>query len=79
MARHIFRPTRYHNTLGTAEPCLRVASGDVIVAETVDASGLDAHEKPVASRRSASDSVWRDVGSIDATFASTRKTIRGTP
>lgn len=50
MARHIFRPTRYHNTLGTAEPCLRVANGDVIVAETVDASGLDANEKPAASR-----------------------------
>lgn len=50
MARHIFRPTRYHNTLGTAEPCLRVADGDVIVAETVDASGLDATETAVASR-----------------------------
>ena len=50
MARHIFRPTRYHNTLGTAEPCLRVADGDILVAETVDASGLDANEQPVASR-----------------------------
>ena len=50
MARHIFRPTRYHNTLGTAEPCLRIADGDTLVAETVDASGLDAHENPVASR-----------------------------
>lgn len=50
MARHIFRPTRYHNTLGTAEPCLRVADGDILVAETVDASGLDANEAAVASR-----------------------------
>jgi acetamidase/formamidase len=50
MARHIFRPTRYHNTLGTAEPCLRVADGDTLVAETVDASGLDATETAVAPR-----------------------------
>ena len=50
MARHHFRPTRYHNTLGTAEPCLRIADGDTLVAETVDASGLDAHEVAVASR-----------------------------
>lgn len=50
MARHIFRPTRYHNTLGTAEPCLRVADGDTLVAETVDASGLDANEAAVAAR-----------------------------
>ncbi len=50
MARHIFRPTRYHNTLGTAEPCLRIADGDTLVAETVDASGLDATETAVAPR-----------------------------
>ncbi|WPB85797.1 acetamidase/formamidase family protein [Sediminicoccus rosea] len=50
MARHIFRPTRYHNTLGTAEPCLRIADGDTLVAETVDASGLDANEVAVAAR-----------------------------
>lgn len=50
MARHIFRPTRYHNTLGTAEPCLRIGDGDTVVAETVDASGLDATETAVAQR-----------------------------
>lgn len=50
MATHHFRPTRYHNTLCTAEPCLRLADGDTLVAETVDASGLDAREVAVASR-----------------------------
>jgi len=50
MATHRFRPTRYHNTLGTAEPVLRVADGDTVIADTVDASGLDAREMAVASR-----------------------------
>lgn len=50
MATHRFRPTRYHNTLGTAEPCLTVADGDTLVTDTVDASGLDAHEVAIASR-----------------------------
>lgn len=50
MATHRFTPTRYHNTLGTAEPVLRVADGDTIIAATVDASGLDANEAAVASR-----------------------------
>jgi acetamidase/formamidase len=44
MATHRFRPTRYHTVIGTAEPVLRVASGDTIVADTIDASGLDANE-----------------------------------
>lgn len=50
MARHRFTPTRYHNVIGTAEPCLRVADGDTVVTDTVDASGLDAREMAVASR-----------------------------
>ncbi len=50
MAKHRFTPTRYHNTLGTAEPCLHVSDGDTVVTDTVDASGLDAHEVTVASR-----------------------------
>jgi acetamidase/formamidase len=50
MATHRFRPTRYHNTLGTAEPCLVVADGDTLVTDTVDASGLDAHEVVIAPR-----------------------------
>lgn len=50
MATHRFRPTRYHNTLGTAEPCLTLADGDTLVTDTVDASGLDAHEVAIAAR-----------------------------
>jgi amidase len=50
MATHRFRPTRYFNAIGTAEPCLRIASGDTVVTDTVDASGLDAREMAVASR-----------------------------
>jgi amidase len=36
--------------LGTAEPVLRVADGDTVVTDTIDASGLDAREVAVASR-----------------------------
>lgn len=50
MATHRFQPSRYHNTIGTADPCLRVADGDTVVTDTVDASGLDAAEAAVASR-----------------------------
>ncbi len=50
MTTHRFHPTRYHNVIGTAEPCLRVADGDTIIADTIDASGLDAHEVAVAPR-----------------------------
>jgi amidase len=50
MATHRFRPTRYFNAIGTAEPCLRVADGDTVVTDTIDASGLDANEVAVASR-----------------------------
>ncbi len=50
MATHRFTPTRYHNVIGTAEPCLRVADGDIVIADTVDASGLDAREAAVAPR-----------------------------
>jgi acetamidase/formamidase len=47
MATHRFHPTRYFNVIGTAEPCLRVADGDTVVADTIDASGLDAREVAV--------------------------------
>ena len=50
MATHRFRPTRYFNVIGTAEPCLRVVDGDTLIADTVDASGLDASEVAVAER-----------------------------
>ncbi|MCX7381757.1 MAG: acetamidase/formamidase family protein [Alphaproteobacteria bacterium] len=48
MAIHRFRPTRYYNVIGTAEPALRVADGDTIIADTIDASGLDASEAQAA-------------------------------
>jgi amidase len=44
MATHRFRPTRYHTTIGTAEPVLTLKPGDTLVADTIDASGLDANE-----------------------------------
>ncbi len=50
MATHRFQPTRYYNVIGTAEPCLLVADGDTVIAQTVDASGLDAREMAVAPR-----------------------------
>lgn len=50
MATHRFRPTRYFNAIGTAERCLRIAHGDTVVTDTIDASGLDAREVAVGSR-----------------------------
>lgn len=50
MTTHRFQPTRYFNAIGTAEPCLRLADGDTLVTDTIDASGLDAKENTVASR-----------------------------
>jgi amidase len=50
MATHRFHPTRYFNVIGTAEPCFRVADGDTLVTDTIDASGLDANEVTVAER-----------------------------
>lgn len=43
-----FQPTRYHNVIGTADPALRIAAGDTVVAVTVDARGMDGHGKMVA-------------------------------
>ncbi len=50
MATHRFRPARYYNAIGTAEPCLRIADGDTVITDTVDASGLDAREVVAAGR-----------------------------
>lgn len=50
MATHRFHPTRFHNTIGTAEPVLRVADGDTIITDTLDASGLNAQEETAAGR-----------------------------
>jgi amidase len=48
MTTHRFRPTQYYNVIGTAEPCLRIADGDTVVTDTIDASGLDANGIGVA-------------------------------
>ena len=50
MATHRFRPTRDHNVLGTAEPGLRIADGDTVITDTIDASGLDAREITAGAR-----------------------------
>ena len=38
---HRLEATTWHNTLGTHEPALRCASGDIVVTETLDAAGFD--------------------------------------
>lgn len=38
---HEFQPTHFHTTIGSHEPVLRVASGDVIRTWTVDSGGYD--------------------------------------
>jgi amidase len=49
MARHQFEPVRFHNAIGTAEPALTIADGDTVVAATVDAWGIDRHDKQVGA------------------------------
>jgi amidase len=41
MTTHRFVPTAYHNTIGTREPALRIASGDTVITDTLDARGDD--------------------------------------
>lgn len=43
MTTHQFTPIHWHNVLGTLPAVLTIASGDTIVAATIDASGVDAH------------------------------------
>ena len=50
MPTHKFIPTRYHNTLGSHEPALRVASGDTVETSTVDAIGQDHTGQAVTER-----------------------------
>jgi acetamidase/formamidase len=40
---HEFEPKHFHTTIGSHEPVLRVASGDVIRTWTVDSGGYDRH------------------------------------
>ena len=41
MARHRFVPETFHNVLGWLDPVARIADGDTVVTETVDAWGFD--------------------------------------
>lgn len=41
MALHRFEPKVWHNVLGTLPPALRVADGDSVVTQTLDAAGFD--------------------------------------
>jgi amidase len=50
MATHRYRPSRYYNAIGTTEPCLRLADGDTLITDTLDASGLDAQEAQAGQR-----------------------------
>lgn len=41
MTSHRLAPQDYHNVLGTLPPALRIASGDTVITETIDAVGFD--------------------------------------
>ena len=41
MTTHRFVPDTWHNVLGTRPPALRIADGDVVVTQTIDAAGYD--------------------------------------
>ncbi|WFU12560.1 acetamidase/formamidase family protein (plasmid) [Rhizobium sp. CB3090] len=41
MATHRFTPTAYHNVIGSLPPALRIADGDTVITETLDAAGYD--------------------------------------
>jgi amidase len=50
MTVHRFQPTRYHNTIGSHEPVLRIADGDTVITTAVDAYGCDATGRSVTAR-----------------------------
>ncbi|MGH3104543.1 MAG: acetamidase/formamidase family protein [Gaiellaceae bacterium] len=41
--RHVFEPTRFHVTIGSHEPVLRIGDGDTLATWCVDSGGLDRH------------------------------------
>lgn len=47
MTTHRFTPTAWHNVIGTFPPALTIASGDLVVTETIDANGWDKDDKLV--------------------------------
>ena len=50
MTTHRFTPAKLHNTLGSHAPALTIASGDTVIAATVDAHGVDCHGEKIAER-----------------------------
>ena len=48
MTHHHFEPHTYWNSFGSHPPALRIRPGDTVITSTVDASGLDQLEQPVA-------------------------------
>src|SRR3974390_495741 len=42
MALHRFKPSKFHNTIGSHPPALEIGDGDTVVTETLDAHGFDA-------------------------------------
>ena len=50
MAVHHFDPDRFYTTIGSHAPVLTIASGDTVVAQTVDAHGFDRHGGQPAMR-----------------------------
>lgn len=47
---HRFEPVRYHNSFGSHEPVLSIASGDRVMTSTADAFGNGREGDPVATR-----------------------------
>ncbi len=42
MPRYVFKPERFYNVIGVAEPSLSIGDGDTVVTNTLDAAGRDA-------------------------------------
>src|SRR5215469_12373313 len=49
MSVHTFEPRRFHLTLGSHEPVLRIADGDTVITWCVDAGGHDRDFKPITA------------------------------
>src|ERR1700731_2802032 len=50
MTVHHFQPEIYYNTIGGHQPVLKIADGDTVVTNTVDARGWDHRGESVAGR-----------------------------
>lgn len=40
---HTFHPTKFHVSIGSWQPVLRIAPGDTVVTTTIDSAGVDQH------------------------------------